>query len=96
MQPKEEHSQQSRRTDSIFFNSFDGCKSQMLLWTKRLDDQQDGELVTWGSSVDGGDSSRVQEPLRIHGIRRKRNMWISWFLEFFHDIGPHIPTCQVI
>ena len=58
----------------------------MLLWTKRLDDQQDGELVTWGSSVDGGDSSRVQEPLRIHGIRRKKNNVDKLDEEFFHDI----------
>jgi len=30
---------------------------------------QDGEVVTWGSSVDGGDSSRVHELLKSRGIR---------------------------
>lgn len=82
MRPKEEHSQQSRRTDIVSIHLMD-VKTRCFCGLGRLDDQQDGELVTWGSSVDGGDSSRVQEPLRIHGIRRKKNMWVSWIRRFF-------------
>ncbi|CAK9102023.1 Putative E3 ubiquitin-protein ligase HERC2, partial [Durusdinium trenchii] len=31
--------------------------------------QEDGAVVTWGSSVDGGDSCRVQEELKRRGVR---------------------------
>ena len=40
-----------------------------LLMLKFSEYWQDGEVVTWGSSVDGGDSSRVHELLKSRGIR---------------------------
>ena len=44
------------------------CKIERMFLPRTVG--QDGAVVTWGSSVDGGDSCRVQEELKRRGVRQ--------------------------